>query len=131
VHLRDGSGLHLRDAAHSHRTLAEINALINGSALSPGGKDRAKHLFARLGEAEAAIHGMSVDKVHLHEVGALDSIIDIVGAVHAMEMLKPDRVVSSPLNVGSGSVRSAHGLYPVPAPATTKLLQDAPIYRSS
>jgi pyridinium-3,5-bisthiocarboxylic acid mononucleotide nickel chelatase len=113
---------------HSHRTLPEIYKLIEGSSLSAAGKDRAKHLFARLGEAEAAIHGTPLDRVHLHEVGALDSIIDIVGTVHALEMLRVDRFVSSPLNVGSGSVRSAHGTYPVPAPATAWLLRDASIY---
>jgi uncharacterized protein (TIGR00299 family) protein len=111
-----------------HRTLAEIDALIEGSALSADGKDRAKSLFHRLGEAEAAVHGIAVDQVHLHEVGALDSIIDIVGTVHAMEVMGADRVLASPLNVGSGMVRSAHGLYPVPAPATARLLQGAPIY---
>jgi pyridinium-3,5-bisthiocarboxylic acid mononucleotide nickel chelatase len=113
---------------HTHRSLAEIYALIEGSSLSAAGKDRAKHLFARLGEAESAVHGTPLDTVHLHEVGALDSIIDIVGTVHALEILKADRVVASPLNVGSGSVRSAHGTYPVPAPATVMLLRDAPIY---
>jgi len=117
--------------AHSHgphRTLAEISGLIDGSALSATGKDRAKALFRRLAEAEAAIHGTSVEVVHLHEVGALDSIIDIVGTVYAIETLGVDRVVASPLNVGGGSVRSAHGLLPVPAPATVRLLEGAPIY---
>jgi uncharacterized protein (TIGR00299 family) protein len=113
---------------HTHRTIAQIHSLIDGSALTSTGKDRAKQLFQVLGEAEAAIHGTSIDKVHLHEVGALDSIIDIVGAVFAMERLAVDRVVSSPLNVGSGTIRSAHGLYPVPAPATLRLLDGVPIY---
>jgi pyridinium-3,5-bisthiocarboxylic acid mononucleotide nickel chelatase len=113
---------------HAHRSLPEIYTLIDGSSLSGAGKDRAKQLFARLGDAEAAIHGTPIDKVHLHEVGALDSIIDIVGTVYALDMLEVDRVVSSALNVGSGSVRSAHGTYPVPAPATAWLLRDAPIY---
>jgi hypothetical protein len=108
--------------------LAEINRLIDGSALGAIGQARAKQLFQRLGEAEAAIHGTTLEEVHLHEVGALDSIIDIVGAVYAIEALGVDRVVASPLNVGSGSIRSAHGLYPVPAPATLRLLKDAPIY---
>jgi uncharacterized protein (TIGR00299 family) protein len=112
----------------THRSLKEINLLIDGSALSAQGKQRAKELFARLGEAEAAIHETSIDRVHLHEVGALDSIIDIVGTVHALEALGADRIVASPLNVGSGSVYSAHGLYPVPAPATTRLLEGVPIY---
>src|SRR4029078_6970991 len=99
-----------------HRTLNDINHLIDGSALSQPGKDRAKELFARLGEAEAAIHGTSLAQVHLQEGGALDSIIDIVGTVFAMETLGVERIVASPLNVGSGTVRTAHGVYPVPAP---------------
>ena len=111
-----------------HRTLAEIDTLIGASALSVAGKDRARSLFHRLGEAEAAVHGTPVDRVHLHEVGALDSIIDIIGTVHAMEVIGVDRVVASPLNVGSGTIRAAHGVYPVPAPATARLLQGAPIY---
>ena len=113
---------------HSHRTLAEISRLIDGSSLSAAGKERAKELFAKIGEAEAAIHGTSMDKVHLHEVGALDSIIDIVGTVYALETLGVERIVSSPLNVGSGTVKTSHGVYPVPAPATARLLRGAPIY---
>jgi uncharacterized protein (TIGR00299 family) protein len=113
---------------HTHRSLADISRLIDGSALSAAGKGRAKELFCRLGEAEAAIHGVPVEKVHLHEVGALDSIVDIVGAVFALETLQADRIVSSPLNVGSGTITSAHGMYPVPAPATLRLLEGAPIY---
>jgi len=113
---------------HVHRTLSDISRLIDGSALSGVGKERAKHLFRRLGEAEAAVHATSLDRVHLHEVGALDSIIDIVSAVHALEWLNVDRVVASPLNVGSGRIHSAHGIYPVPAPATLRLLHGVPIY---
>jgi uncharacterized protein (TIGR00299 family) protein len=114
--------------AGAHRSLSEIYALIDRSALSGAGKDRARQLFARLGAAEAAIHGVPVEQVHLHEVGALDSIVDIVGTVYAMEAFGADRVVASPLNVGSGTVHSAHGLYPVPAPATARLLEGVPIY---
>jgi uncharacterized protein (TIGR00299 family) protein len=114
--------------SHPHRSLAEIFALIDRSALSAAGRDRAKALFLRLAEAEAAIHDMPVEKVHLHEVGALDSIIDIVGAVFGLEWIGVDRIVSSPLNVGGGMVHSAHGHFPVPAPATVKLLGSAPVY---
>ena len=114
--------------AHAHRSLPEILALIDTSALSAAGRDRAKTLFQRLAEAEAAIHQMPVEQVHLHEVGALDSIIDIVGAVFALEWFDADRIAASPLNVGGGMVQSAHGLFPVPAPATVKLLGGAPIY---
>jgi uncharacterized protein (TIGR00299 family) protein len=112
----------------SHRTLAEIYELIDRSALSATARAKARQLFERLAVAEAAIHGTTLDRVHLHEVGSLDSIIDIVGAAFAMEALAVDRVVASPLNVGGGTVRCAHGTYPVPAPATLRLLTDAPIY---
>ena len=113
---------------HVHRTLPEIYGLIDQSALSPAGRNRAKELFHRLAEAEAAIHETPIDRVHLHEVGALDSIIDIVGAVFALEWAGAERVICSPLNVGGGMLQSAHGLFPVPAPATLKLLGDAPVY---
>jgi len=85
-------------------------------------------LFARLGDVEGTIHGTPPDKVHLHEVGALDSIVDIVSTVHALELIGARRIVASPLNVGSGTIRSSHGLFPVPAPATAKLLEGVPIY---
>ena len=120
-----GSDAH---AGHAHRTVAEIFALIGRAALSTSGQAQAKAMFQRLAEAEAAIHDMPVEKVHLHEVGALDSIIDIVGIVIALEWAGADRIVCSPLNVGGGTVHSAHGVFPVPAPATLKLLGDAPVY---
>jgi uncharacterized protein (TIGR00299 family) protein len=115
---------------HAHRSLAEISTLIERSALSAAGQQRAKDLFYRLGEAEAAIHQIPIDKIHLHEVGAVDSIIDIVGAVFAIEWFHADRIISSPLNVGGGMVNSAHGHFPVPAPATVKLLVATPVYSS-
>jgi uncharacterized protein (TIGR00299 family) protein len=115
-------------AAHHHRSLGDIFDLIDRASLSDTAKARARTMFQRLGEAEAAIHQMPVEQVHLHEVGALDSIIDIVGIAYAMEWANADRVVCSPLNVGGGMVQSAHGLFPVPAPATVKLLGTAPVY---
>ena len=126
-----GPGGHHGEAGrHEHRSLAEIFALIDRSALSVAGRARAKSLFARLAEAEAAIHETPVEKVHLHEVGATDSIVDIVGAVFAFEWAKADRIECSPLNVGGGMIDSAHGRFPVPAPATLRLLTEcgAPIY---
>jgi len=127
-HHHHGDEPHHHQSEHAHRSLPEIFRLIDASSLPPSGRDRAKAMFQRLGEAEAAIHRMPVDHVHLHEVGALDSIIDIVGIVFAMEWVGADRVVCSPLNVGGGMVKSAHGVFPVPAPATVSLLGGAPIY---
>jgi uncharacterized protein (TIGR00299 family) protein len=121
---------HPRSHEHGHRSLDEINTLIDRSALSAAARASAKALFLRLGEAEAAIHQIPIDKIHLHEVGAIDSIIDIIGAVFALEWFGADRVLSSPLNVGGGTVNSAHGVFPVPAPATVKLLAGAPVYSS-
>jgi uncharacterized protein (TIGR00299 family) protein len=115
-------------SGHKHYHLAGIKKRIEQSALSDAGKQRARALFDRLAEAEAGIHSMTVEKVHLHEVGALDSIVDIVGSVFALEWFGADRIVVSPLNLGSGTVQTAHGLYPVPAPATLRLVGDAPVY---
>ena len=114
--------------SHRHYHLAGIKKRIDQSALSDSGRARAKALFDRLAGAEAEVHGMPIEKVHLHEVGALDSIIDIVGTVFAIEWHGIERIVSSPINVGSGRVRTAHGVYPVPAPATLRLLGDALVY---
>jgi pyridinium-3,5-bisthiocarboxylic acid mononucleotide nickel chelatase len=114
--------------SHQHRTLPEIFSLIDRFALSGAAKDRTKQLFTVLGEAEAAIHGTPLERVHLHEVGALDSIIDIAGTVFALEQLGVNRILSSPLNVGGGTIQSAHGNYPVPAPATMRLLKGTPVY---
>jgi uncharacterized protein (TIGR00299 family) protein len=113
---------------HGHRTLKEIAQLIRASALSADAKGRAIALFHRLAEVEAGIHGISIDQVHLHEVGALDSIVDIVGFAFAMEWFGIEDVVASPLNVGGGTVQIAHGRFPVPAPATVVLLRGVPVY---
>ncbi|MFB3853679.1 MAG: nickel pincer cofactor biosynthesis protein LarC [Vicinamibacterales bacterium] len=125
------AGKHLPEHAHgTHRTVAEITRLIEGSALGETGRKRAVAMFRRLAEAEAEVHQVPIEKIHLHEVGALDSIVDIVGTVFALEWFGAARVVASPLNVGGGTVRSAHGVFPVPAPATLRLLSGAPIYSS-
>ena len=116
---------------HGHHSLSDIATYIDRSALSVGGKMRAREMFRRLAEVEAAIHDVPIEQVHLHEVGALDSIIDIVGVVFGMEWLGATDIVSSPLNVGGGTVRCAHGVFPVPAPATAKLLEGVPIYAGS
>jgi hypothetical protein len=113
---------------HHHRHLSAVNALIDRAAFSPGVKVRAKALYERLAGVEADIHQVPLDRVHLHEVGALDSVVDIVGTVWALDALGVDHVVASPLNVGGGRVQTEHGLLPVPAPATLRLLQGAPVY---
>ena len=117
------------DTEHSHhRALSDIKRLIAASALGETVKARAQHVFQRLGEAEAKIHNLPLEAVHFHEVGALDSIVDIVGACIGLEALHIDRVIASPLHVGSGTFKCAHGIYPVPGPAATELLQGVPIY---
>ena len=116
------------EESHHHRTWKTIRELIQASELSEGVKKRALGIFERLAEAEAKVHGVEKDKVHFHEVGAMDSILDIVGAAIAFEHLKIDKVIASSLNVGSGTVETQHGTLPVPAPATAALLKGAPVY---
>ena len=115
---------------HPHRHLAHILKMIDQAALPERAKTNAAAVFQRLGEAEAAVHQVPIERVHFHEVGAADSIADIVGACLAFELLGVTTIVSSPLNVGSGTVSSAHGILPVPAPATAALLKGKPIYSS-
>ena len=125
---------HVTDAStggsHKHHHLKHIVAAIKRSSLSESAQERAVHLFERLAQAEASIHGTPIERVHLHEVGALDSIIDIVGAVFGFEWFGISDIVASPLNVGGGTVKCAHGVFPVPAPATARLLEGAPVYGS-
>src|SRR3984957_703367 len=118
-------------AAHthaSHRSLSTILAIIRAAPLSETVKSRSIRAFQLLGDAEAAIHSMPLEQVHFHEVDAVDTIVDIVCAAAGCEALAVDRWLASPLNVGSGTVKCAHGTLPVPAPATLALLGDAPVY---
>jgi len=112
-----------------HRNLKSIHKLITSSGLSARAKADAAAIFTRLGEAEAAVHGVPVEKIHFHEVGAVDSILDIVGTAVAMAELGIERVTSSPLPLGSGTVTISHGEIPVPVPATMKLLEGVPVYQ--
>ena len=112
------------------RNLPEILALIDGSGLPPAVKVRASALFHRLGEAEAKAHGMAVERVHFHEVGAVDSIVDLVGAAAAVEWLAPRRITCGAVNLGGGTVRGAHGVMPVPPPAVAELMRGLPVYGS-
>jgi pyridinium-3,5-bisthiocarboxylic acid mononucleotide nickel chelatase len=120
-------------SAHHHehaRGLTEIRELISKAAISEIAKKTAIAIFEALGAAEAKIHNMPIDQVHFHEVGAVDAIVDIVCAAVGIEALGVDEIICSPLNVGSGSVKCAHGTFPVPAPATAELLHGAPVYAS-
>jgi len=114
--------------AHAHRHLSHILKMIEKAALPERAKQNAAAVFQRLAEAEAAVHQVPVEHVHFHEVGAADSIADIVGACVAFELLGVTSIVSAPLNVGSGTASTAHGLLPVPAPATAALLRGKPVY---
>lgn len=120
---------HGHEHGHSeHRSLSTILGIIDAAQLKDSVKQRATRAFKLLGEAEAAIHMIPIEKVHFHEVGAVDTIVDIVCSAAGCEALGVDRWMASPLNVGSGTVKCAHGTLPVPAPATLALLGDAPLY---
>jgi uncharacterized protein (TIGR00299 family) protein len=116
------------EKASAHRHLPQILSIIERGAMGGGAKTNASAVFQRLGEAEAAVHGVPIEKVHFHEVGAADSIADIVGACVGLDLLGVEQVHVSAINVGSGTVKTDHGMLPVPAPATAALLEGKPIY---
>jgi len=113
---------------HKHRHLSDILKIIDNSALSAGVKKRASQIFTRLAEAEARVHNEPIEKVHFHEVGALDAIVDVIGAAICFELLGIERFISSPIHVGSGFVQMEHGQFPVPPPAVAELLKGVPFY---
>ena len=117
------------DSGHHHRNLAEITGIIEESTLAAAVKVKSTQIFARLAEAEAKVHGVPVNEIHFHEVGAVDSIVDIVGIAWALDYLGIEQIYASRLHVGSGFVKCAHGLIPVPAPATAELLRGIPFYQ--
>jgi pyridinium-3,5-bisthiocarboxylic acid mononucleotide nickel chelatase len=130
-----GTGQNPIPTQHEHRpehgrSLSEIFRIIEKAAISSTAKASAIKIVETLGQAEAEIHGTSIDQVHFHEVGAVDAMVDIVCAAVGAESLTVDEWVCSPLNLGGGTVKCAHGTLPVPAPATLKLLQNAPVYSS-
>jgi len=152
VHLDDGAPSHAHGHSHAHshahphdhehaheheeeaahgRSYADIAALLDAAPLSPKVRQGAQAVFLEIGRAEAAVHGVPLEDVHFHEVGAVDSIVDIVGGLAALHLLGVDRVVCSPLSDGSGTIRSRHGLIPVPVPAVVKMLEGTDIpYRT-
>lgn len=122
-HHHHGHDDHQHD--HPHRGLSDVLEIINRGKLPAGAAANAAKIFQRLAQAEAKVHRTTVDRVHFHEVGAVDSIADIVGACLALESLKIDRIYCSPIPLGRGTIQCAHGLLPVPAPATAELLVGA------
>src|ERR1051325_8196592 len=114
--------------ANNHRPLSDIEKIIANSQLTDGVKQRAMAVFTRLAEAEAHVHNEPIERVHFHEVGALDAIVDVVGAAICFELLNIERFVCSPLHVGSGTVDMSHGRFPVPPPAVAELLKGVPYY---
>jgi uncharacterized protein (TIGR00299 family) protein len=135
VILTEKEGAHQKDQDQHHnkhhhiheRNLQDISEIINKSSLNSRVKERSLAIFQKVAEAEAKIHGKSVDEIHFHEVGAIDSIVDIVGAALCIEYLKPDKVISSSVEVGGGFVKCEHGVFPVPAPATAEILRNIPV----
>lgn len=121
---------HHHEHNHHGRHLSDIIKLISESQLNQDVKDMAEKIFTRLGEAEAKVHNVDIEKIHFHEVGAVDSILDIVGSAIGINALGIDKIYSSPLPLGQGFVKSSHGVIPVPAPATVELLRGIPAKRT-
>lgn len=120
--------VYVHDPGTQHRRLRDIETILRGSALASHIQARTLEVFTRLAEAEASIHHTAIDQVHFHEVGAIDSIVDITGTVIGLDLLGIQRILASAVNVGSGFVQAAHGVLPVPSPATAELLKGAPTY---
>jgi pyridinium-3,5-bisthiocarboxylic acid mononucleotide nickel chelatase len=130
-HKHEHSDHHEHSHHHSHRAYQDIVKLIDGSQLSQEVKETSLNIFRKIGEAEGLIHGISLEKVHFHEVGAVDSIIDIVGASILINKLEIQKIKSSPVCVGAGKVHIDHGIYPIPAPATLEILKGVPLQQSN
>lgn len=121
---------HSHSHDHQHRAYRDIKKLIESADFTEEVKNTALKIFKKIGVAEGHIHGMPVEDVHFHEVGAIDSIIDIVGTAILIDQLKIDKVISSPVPLGSGKIHIDHGIYPVPAPATLEIMKGVPIRKS-
>ena len=120
--------VNIKTSASSARKLKDVSAIINGSDLSGTIKKKGLRVFRRLFDAEARVHGTTVGRVHLHELGAVDAMVDIMGTLICLEMLDIVQVICSPINLGSGTINTSHGTLPVPAPATAELIKGMPVY---
>lgn len=118
---------HEHHHAHVHRNINDVTTIIDNSTISDGAKNLAKRIFMRVAKAESKVHGKSLEEVHFHEVGALDSIVDIIGTAILIDMIKPDRICSSVVNDGYGFILCQHGHMPVPVPATAEIYADSNI----
>lgn len=128
IHHQHTEHLHTHDNEHhQHRNLKDIEAIINNSQLNDNVKKLSLKMFLKVAEAEAKIHGKPLMEVHFHEVGAVDSIVDIIGSAIGLDYLKVDKVLSASVELGGGFVKCAHGLFPVPAPATAEILKGIPV----
>ena len=119
---------HLHEHHHEHRTMADIRRIIDAADFNSTVKNYAQAIFGKISEAEGKVHNVPAEEVHFHEVGAIDSIIDIVGCAICLEYLSIEKIMTSRINTGSGFVKCAHGLMPIPAPATAELLCGFPTY---
>jgi uncharacterized protein (TIGR00299 family) protein len=129
-HEHSQSHQHLHTHQHGRRGLIDIRKIISAAGILASAKKTANAIFEALGAAEAKIHNTTIESVHFHEVGAVDAMVDIVCAAVGAEALGADEIICSPLNVGGGTVKCAHGTFPVPVPATVELLKDVPVYSS-
>ena len=127
-HGHDHEHTHSYEHTHEHRSYQSITAMINGSGLNDNVKSISNKIFRIIAEAEGKIHGKPMEEVHFHEVGAVDSIVDIVGAAICIDALKPEKIIFSKIPLSKGFVKCQHGMFPLPAPACLEILTDVPVY---
>lgn len=131
-HAEEGEPLYHQDPHnHAHSTPASIDHMISHLSLSQWAAEQARQVYRMIAAAESKVHGVTVEQIHFHEVGSMDALADVAAVCYLMEKLSPDRVEASPVHVGSGRISCAHGILPVPAPATAELLKGIPIYGGS
>ncbi len=118
---------HGQEHHHSHTAMADIRQTVQALSVSDAVKARVLEVYARIAQAESLVHGVSVDQIHFHEVGTLDALADITAVCYLLEQLSPEKIIASPVQVGYGKIRCAHGILPVPAPATAQILLGVPI----